>query len=253
MCIRDRSEGCQASQGDPFEALLPLFLLVSLVMAIRKGRGAPLDTHQKTTPMSSSSLLRARSRKRMIRYFSILSLLLMIVIFGYQKLNATTLRPMSISQVIWQSDLIVRGFVSQQSVTKGAQNWAFTLSKVDTIECFHGHCPDQILVSQVGGTLGTLTYQLEGAPLLSSGQEVILSLRKKSNSQQYVLTSLSKGAILIDRTTQPPTIKSLSNTTLPPKTTHQVMMSRPAQTLESYIKHLQSLLRAVHIIKDSNQ
>ena len=117
---------------------------------------------------------------------------------------ALTLKPTSLSKLVSESPLIIRGRVITQNMRRGippkeSGRWIFTLSKVQVLNCIKvkDTCPSEVMVSQIGGSLDGITLTIPGSKLLATDQEVILFLTPKPESGHFVITGFTQGMRVI--------------------------------------------------------
>lgn len=106
-------------------------------------------------------------------------------------LNASTLRQLSLDDMILKSTLIVRGKV-QQTNTLFHGSMIFTHYQVQVSETYKGTAAGQLDIGVPGGLINGVGQRFAGAPALSSSQDYVLFLWTSKTGLTQVI-GLSQG------------------------------------------------------------
>ena len=91
--------------------------------------------------------------------------------------QATILIKKNLGQLAAESELIVVG-----RVTAKTSNWhdglILTHHTFEVERCLKGKATGQLVVTEIGGTVGDMTMRVESAPTYAVGQRVVLTLKK---------------------------------------------------------------------------
>lgn len=111
--------------------------------------------------------------------------------------SATTLRALSIEQLIARSDAVVRARVRHQHAEwRGGA--IVTLSQIEVREALRGQVPAAVEVLELGGRLGEYAMPVIGAAELAVGEERVLFLRRVAGAAgTYEVAGMSQGALLL--------------------------------------------------------
>lgn len=104
----------------------------------------------------------------------------------------------SLESLTGRADVVVLGEVQKTSVRRDtATDLVVTDATVRVLETIKGaNVPAVILVHQMGGTIGTVTYKEHGAVPYQKGQQFVLFLAKMPN-QRYMALNPSQGSLLV--------------------------------------------------------
>ncbi|HEY4248086.1 MAG TPA: hypothetical protein VGM64_14645 [Lacunisphaera sp.] len=131
--------------------------------------------------------------------FSQIGLLMFLIGLLAVQLRATTVIPPTFSELVNESDYIVRTRV--KSVTSEWKDIAnrrviFTHVEMEVIEVIHGNPPQPLILEMLGGRVGGDEMVVQGMPKFLAGQEDILFVRGNGH-QFYPLTAAMHGRYLI--------------------------------------------------------
>jgi hypothetical protein len=111
---------------------------------------------------------------RLIIFFSFTCLI------GASFVEATTVHKLSFDRLIAEADVIVRGRVEkvqiQQAPDRGSMSTVVTVS---IARQFKGPKLSSVSIKQPGGTVGDIAQGVPGLPEFSSGEEVVLFLKRQ--------------------------------------------------------------------------
>jgi len=118
-------------------------------------------------------------------------------------LHGSTLRQLSLDDMIRQSTTIVRG-KAQQTSSSFHGSMIFTHYRIQVTETLKGQAASQIDIGVPGGIAGAVDQRYAGAPTLSSTQDYILFLwTSKSGLTQVIGLSQGLFAVLTNAAHQP--------------------------------------------------
>lgn len=116
-------------------------------------------------------------------------------------LDATTLKKMSLNQMMQVSPIIVRArCVSNSEAWDAGEIWTFTT--FDVLETWkspsQAQVPQQVTIRLLGGTVGALTSHVSGVPRFRPGEEVVLFLQPAPNGDLSIV-SWEQGTFRVHR------------------------------------------------------
>ena len=100
-----------------------------------------------------------------------------------QPANATSMVPLTHSQLVDASDFIVRGKVVEVWAEQAADGSVWTRAQVDISHTFKGESRTHLVVDQIGGTWGESATLVHGGARFSPGEQVILFAEKLGNGR----------------------------------------------------------------------
>lgn len=166
-----------------------------------------------------------------VRYAAFLSILLFF--FSVPSPSATTVIPVSLTQLTQKVDTIVAGVVRDTHAywDEGRIYTDVTLETMEFLKHPTAQRPETIVVRTMGGQIGDMRMEVHGVPDLHVDEEVVLFLRQ--HDEDYTIYGLYYGLCRIEtdpddasqsvtgpvfraRTTQSAETKALSLNPLPP-------------------------------------
>ena len=124
--------------------------------------------------------------------------------------SATTVISLSIEKMAKESDVIVRGVVTQKkSEWNKARTRIYTLTTLQVGERLKGgqKIVDQLTIRQLGGEIDGIGQMVVGNARFSMGEEVLVFLEKHPTDDVYVVLGMAQGKYSIDRSTTPPSVR----------------------------------------------
>ncbi|VVS95029.1 hypothetical protein [Desulfoluna spongiiphila] len=181
------------------------------------------------------------------RYAAFFSILLFL--FSVPTTSATTVIPVSLTQLTQKVDTIVAGVVRETHAywDEGRIYTDVTLETMEFLKHPTAHRPETIVVRTMGGQIGDMRMEVHGVPDLALDEEVVLFLRQ--HGEDYTIYGLYYGLCRIEtnpddasqsvtgpvfraRTTQSADTKALSLNPLPPN----------GEALDSFFQRVRDLL-----------
>jgi hypothetical protein len=102
--------------------------------------------------------------------------------------QASTVQKLTFDRLIREADLIVRGQVEEVKTRQASdQRTASTIINVSVDKQFKGPKVSSINIEQPGGSLGDVTLGVAGLPEFSSGEDVILFLKREREGPYKVV------------------------------------------------------------------
>jgi len=115
------------------------------------------------------------------------ALVLLALVFAPIAAQATLLVYMTDEDLTAQADAVVHGEVlSVESYRDARLNRVFRRVTVGVHEYLKGRGPDEVLVRVAGGVLGELEYRVLGAPAFEVGEEVVLFLEARADTNGVI-------------------------------------------------------------------
>lgn len=136
----------------------------------------------------------------MARVRSLLALAaLLAVVTSASLAHATVVIPLSLAQQVHDSDLIVRARVGgMQSRYVAERGTILTWTELSVTDVLKGQAPATLLLRQMGGTAEGQTMLVPGDAHLTTGDDVILFLRRDpSGGSDVLLYSLAQSAYFV--------------------------------------------------------
>jgi hypothetical protein len=137
----------------------------------------------------------------MARVRSLLALAALLAVVASTSLaHATVVVPLTLAQQVAGSDLIVRAHVgSMQSRYVAERGTILTWTELSVTEVLKGQASGSLLLRQMGGTADGQTMLVPGDAHLTTGDDVILFLRRDpSGGSDVLLYSLAQSAWFVD-------------------------------------------------------
>jgi hypothetical protein len=107
-------------------------------------------------------------------------LLSFICLEGASSVEATTLQKLSFDRLIAEADLIVRGRVEEPKIQPAADRRPIsTVVTVSVERQFKGPKLSSVTIEQPGGSMGDIAQGVPGLPKFSSGEDVVLFLKRQ--------------------------------------------------------------------------
>ena len=100
-----------------------------------------------------------------------------------QSANATSMVPLTHSQLVDAADYIVRGKVVEVWAEQAADGTVWTRAQVDISHTFKGKNRSHLVVDQMGGTWGESETLVHGGARFSAGERVILFAEELGNGR----------------------------------------------------------------------
>ncbi|HEY2920172.1 MAG TPA: hypothetical protein VGK77_14395 [Candidatus Binatia bacterium] len=97
--------------------------------------------------------------------------------------EASTVQKLSFDRLIGEADLIVRGRVEELKIQQAADRRSMTTVVTVSIERqFKGPKVSSVTIEQPGGPMGDIAQGVPGLPEFSSGEDVVLFLKRQRGS-----------------------------------------------------------------------
>ena len=142
-----------------------------------------METRQKRSGISSAyleALLIADRRSGLWVGCRVLAISLVCLLFGLPPVRATTVVPPEFSQLVNESDYIVRAVVksvaSEWREDQGHRH-IFTFVELDVREVLAGSPPQPLILQMLGGRVGDEELTVSGAPKFAVGDEDVLFIQ----------------------------------------------------------------------------
>lgn len=119
--------------------------------------------------------------------------LLALALTATQAASATTVRGFGTRDMVREAAVVVRGTVTQQGgVYSADRSKIYTESRVQLREVVVGRVPTaEIVVRQLGGTVGQVSMVVSGVARIQPGEDVLLFLR--TDGERYYLVGMAQG------------------------------------------------------------
>jgi hypothetical protein len=128
-----------------------------------------------------------------------LALVLLALLVVPVAAQATLLVYMTDEDLTAAADAVVQGEVlSVESYRDAQKNRVYRRVTVGVHSFLKGHGPDEILVRVAGGVLGELEYRVLGAPQFEVGEEVVLFLEARADSNGVIGMAQGKLRVTTD-------------------------------------------------------
>jgi len=115
--------------------------------------------------------------------------------------GAALVVPHTVESLDEAADLVVRGRIGQRwSKWDEAHRRIWTHTEVEVLEDLRGSgtAPEVVTLRSLGGTVGTVSMRISGAPELGAGEEFVLFLRAEGDDR-YGIVGLSQGAFRLEK------------------------------------------------------
>lgn len=111
--------------------------------------------------------------------------------------KATTLKALSLEQLVERADVVVRGRVGKNHC-EWRDKLIYTITTISVTEVLVGDTNRRIKAVQLGGVVGKHSMPVAGVAQLTRGEEVVLFLRRnKKQSNEYYLAGMSQGKLSV--------------------------------------------------------
>jgi molybdopterin-binding protein len=144
-------------------------------------------------------MLRTKTiNRKAITFLRLISIFLILIpLFPYAGVSATTLQRLSIDQLTAGSDAVARvNFSGTESRWENGTIWTVTTLRV--VEIIKGTLPAEISVRLPGGRVGHLTATVEGTPRFHAGDDAIVFL-KTSPAGGFSVAGWVQGTFRVSR------------------------------------------------------
>ena len=110
------------------------------------------------------------------------ALILCVALAPASFIQASTVEKLSFDRLIGEADLIVKGRVEELTTRQAPDGRsATTLVAVSVASQFKGAKVSSVTIEQPGGSMGEVTQGVPGLPEFSSGEDVIVFLKRQGN------------------------------------------------------------------------
>ncbi|HEV8720211.1 MAG TPA: hypothetical protein VGW77_06180 [Candidatus Binatia bacterium] len=127
-----------------------------------------------------------RSRRRFVARIVIFLISSWLTVPGF--VQATTLQKLSFDRLIGEADLIIKGRVEELKTRQVSDRRSMTTIVTVSIERqFKGPKVSSVTIEQPGGSVGDIAQGVPGLPEFSSGEEVIVFLKRQRGGAFNIL------------------------------------------------------------------
>ncbi|MBT3220770.1 MAG: hypothetical protein HN348_16920 [Proteobacteria bacterium] len=124
---------------------------------------------------------------------------LALAIPAFNNAEATTVAKLTVEQFTDASSYIIKGEAGESWTSLNDRGLVYTHTKVTVDEVYKGpNIPDEVVVSVLGGTFGSISTEIAGRPVFSTGERVFLFLHE-SPSGALIPVAQSTGKYTIRR------------------------------------------------------
>ena len=130
-----------------------------------------------------------------------LTILVMLSCLIFVTVSATTMQSLSLSQKTLRSDRVVIATVEKIRFERHpTKKRIYTLTTLKVIDSLRGNAKAdmQLVVRQIGGTIGDWTQHVVGNAEFRQGEEVLVFLRHDPKDDLHFLVGMSQGKISVD-------------------------------------------------------
>ena len=182
-----------------------------------------------------------------MKFFSFL----LVFLVGLNALFATTVIKLSVDQLAYESDLIVRGVVTaKESAWNEKRTRIYTHTTLDVSQLIKSKLPHQskVVIRQIGGEVDGLVQHVSGNAEFNQGEEVLVFLEKHPTANVMVVMGMAQGKFSIDRSQHPPRVqqKQTHLKTIKHSTQPQIVDLRPRTINASSSPTLSQFLHQIH-------
>ena len=112
---------------------------------------------------------------------------------------ATTLLAVDVPGLARGADAIVIGIVTSSKARQAEGGRILTDTELKVTEVLKGKAPPTVVVMQPGGVVGDIGQRVEGVAPFRVGEEVLVFLDARGNSDHFMVTGMIQGKYRIER------------------------------------------------------